>query len=489
MKNQKGNNKNPMNKKPTNKKRDLKKQHLRSEGGKKGVKEQEELTCVYMNEEGKGVAKYCDSDVIIPGLLKGERALVELTRRRGFYTGKALKIYEASNERRKAPCAYYEKCGGCQLQHLSYDGQATYKQETVEGLMKKYGKVNPIIKMDNPFEYRNKSHATFGEDKNGKIISGIYQEYTHKLIFVDKCMIQDPIADAIVNTIRGLMPSFKMRAFNEEFGKGFLRHVLIRKGFSSGEVMVVLVVTDQKFPGKTNFVKALLKEHPEISTIVLNINDRNTSLVLGNIEKVIYGKGRIVDTLCDTTFTLSPKSFYQINPPQTEKLYNKSIEMANLSGNEVIVDAYSGIGTISLILAKKVKQVIGVELNKDAVKDANYNAKMNNIHNVNFIQEDAGAFMVKLAEENQTVDVVFMDPPRSGSDERFLASVAKLNPKKIVYISCNPFTQKTDLEYLDGRGYKVKEIQPVDLFPQTFHVENIVLLEKQPFIKKNKNRK
>lgn len=478
MKKQQGNNKRSMPQKPTNKKRDLKKQHLRSEGGKRGIKEQVELTCVYMNEEGKGIAKYSESDVIVPGLLKGEKALVELTRRRGFYTGKVLKIYENSNDRRKAPCPYYDKCGGCQLQHLSYEGQAAYKQETVEGLMKRFGSVNPIIKMDNPFEYRNKSHATFGEDKNGKLVSGIYQEYTHKLTPVEKCMIQAPIADAIVNTIREMMPSFKMRAFNEEYGKGFLRHVLIRNGFTSGEVMVVLVVTDQKFPGKNNFVKALLKAHPEISTIVLNVNDRNTSLVLGHTEKVIYGKGRIMDTLCDTSFTLSPKSFYQINPPQTEKLYNKSLEMAGLTGKETVVDAYSGIGTISLILAKKAKHVIGVELNKDAVRDANVNAKINKVENVQFIQEDAGAFMVKLAEERQPVDVVFMDPPRSGSDERFLASVAKLSPKKIVYISCNPFTQKRDLEYLDGRAYKVKEIQPVDLFPQTFHVENIVLLEK-----------
>lgn len=486
MKKQNSKGKSSMIQKPTNKKRDLKKQHLRGEGGKRGFKEQVELTCVYMNEEGKGIAKYNNSDVIIPDMLKGERGLIELTRRRGFFTGKFLKVYEASKERRKPPCPYYGKCGGCQLQHLSYDGQAAYKQETVAGLMKRFGQVNPIIKMDDPFEYRNKSHATFGEDKNGTIISGIYQEYTHKLVPVEKCMIQSPIADAIVNTIRGLMPSFKMRAFNETYEKGFVRHVLVRNGFATGEVMVVLVVTDQLFPGKTNFVKALLKEHPEITTIILNVNDRKTSMVLGNVEKVIYGKGRISDTLCETTFTLSPKSFYQINPPQTEKMYNKSIEMANLKGDEVVIDAYSGIGTISLILAKKVKRVIGVELNRDAVKDANVNAKLNNVKNVQFVQEDAGAFMVKLADENKNVDVLFMDPPRSGSDERFLASVAKLYPKKIVYISCNPFTQKKDLEYLDGRGYKVKEIQPVDLFPQTFHVENIVLLEKTGPDKKKK---
>ena len=470
--------------KKVNKKREVKQQHLRSEGGKRGIKEQVELKCITMNEEGKGIAKHSGSEVIVPGLVKGEKAIVELTRRRGFYTGTVVKMIESSKDRVTPPCPHYDKCGGCQLQHLSYDGQAAYKKETVEKLMSKFGPTNDILKMDSPFEYRNKSHATFGEDKRGKVISGIYQEYSHRLIPIEKCMIQDPLADAIVNTIRDMMPSFRMRAFNEDYGKGFLRHVLVRKGFNSGEVMVVLVVTEHKFQGKNNFVKALLKAHPEITTIVMNINERNTSLVLGNAEKVLYGKGRISDTLCETRFSLSPKSFYQINPPQTERLYKKSIEMAKLTGKELVVDAYSGIGTISLVLAKNAKEVIGVELNRDAVKDAKFNAKANNITNVQFVQDDAGAFMVKLAEQNEKIDVVFMDPPRSGSDERFLASVAKLSPKKVVYISCNPHTQKRDLEYMVGRGYKVKEIQPVDMFPQTFHVENIVLLEKESTPKK-----
>lgn len=463
----------------TNKKRDLKQQHLGRGEGKKNQKEQVELKCIGMNEEGKGLSKFSGSEVVIPGMVTGEKAIVELTRRRGFYTGDLVKLTQTSKDRIKPPCPHYEKCGGCQLQHISYEGQSKYKQETVEKLMKKYGRPQAILTMETPFEYRNKSHSTFGEDKNGKLISGIYQEYSHRLISVERCMIQDPKADAIVNTIRDLMPSFKMRAFNEEYGKGFLRHVLIRKGFNSGELMVALVVTEHKFQGKNNFVKALLKAHPEITTIVMNINDKNTSMVLGNAEKVLYGKGRIKDTLCGIEFSLSPKSFYQINPPQTERLYKKSIQMANLKGNETVIDAYSGIGTISLVLAKQVKQVVGVELNKDAVKDAIYNAKANDIKNAKFVQDDAGAFMVKLAEQNEKIDVVFMDPPRSGSDERFLASVAKLKPKKVVYISCNPHTQKRDLDYITSRGYVVKGIQPVDMFPQTFHVENIVVLERK----------
>ncbi|MBN2897487.1 MAG: 23S rRNA (uracil(1939)-C(5))-methyltransferase RlmD [Clostridia bacterium] len=455
------------------------KQHLRSEGGKKGMKEQVELTCVAMNEEGRGIAKHSGSDVIIQGMITGEVAIVELTRRRGFYTGKIVKLLSKSKDRVQPPCPYYEACGGCQLQHLSYEGQALYKHDFVSKLMTKYGYTEPILKMETPFAYRNKCQAAFGEDKRGNIISGIYQEYSHRLVSIERCLIQDPQADAIINTIRGLMPSFKMRAYNEDFGKGFLRHVLVRKGFASGEIMVVMVVTEHKFQFKNHFIEALLKVHPEITTVVMNINDRDTNMVLGNAEKVLYGKGFIKDTLCGIEFTLSPRSFYQINPAQTARLYQRAIEMAALTGKETVIDAYSGIGTISLSLAKKAKQVIGVELNKDAVKDAINNAKNNKINNVRFVQGDAGAFMVKMADHNEKVDVVFMDPPRGGSDERFLASVAKLKPEKIVYISCNPVTQKRDLEYLIGRGYKVEEIQPVDMFPHTFHVETVVKLQRQ----------
>ena len=275
------------------------------------------------------------------------------------------------------------------------------------------------------------------------------------------------------------MKSFKLWPYQEDSQEGFLRHILVKTGFVSNEVMVVLVVASQVFPGKNNFVKALLKQHPEITTIIMNINNRKTSVVLGNTEKILFGKGYIEDTLCGRVFQISPKSFYQINPLQTEVLYGKAIEIAKLKGSEVVLDAYCGIGTISLIVSDKVKSVIGVELNKDAVNDAIKNAKRNKVSNALFYNEDAGNFMVDLARKNQSMDIVFMDPPRSGSDETFLASLIKLGPKKVVYISCNPITQERDLRYLTKHGYTVTEIQPVDMFPQTFHVECVVSLEKK----------
>lgn len=381
-------------------------------------------------------------------------------------------------KRVKPPCPYFGKCGGCQLQDISNEDQARYKQTQVEDLMGHYCKVNDILTMEDPYYYRNKIHSTFSYDKKGKIISGFYQEGSHDVIDIDKCIIQDRKADEIIGTIKGLMRSFKMKPYDEDKREGFLRHVLIKRGFATGQIMVVLVVSNKIFPGKKNYIKALRKEHPEISTILMNINNRKTSVVLGNEEIVLYGRGYIEDVLCGVRFQISAKSFYQVNPIQTEVLYNKAIEMAELTGDETVIDAYCGIGTIGLIVSSKVKNVIGVELNKDAVKDAIKNARGNNIKNAYFYNDDAGDFMVKLADEGKKVDLVIMDPPRAGSDEKFLSSLVKLSPEKVVYVSCNPETQARDLKYLVKNGYKVKEIQPVDMFPQTDHVECIALLQK-----------
>ena len=375
-------------------------------------------------------------------------------------------------------CGVYGSCGGCQLQHLTYEGQLRYKDHKINQLLGAYGKVQPIVGMDNPLHYRNKVHATFSYDKKGKIISGIYEEESHHVIPVTNCEIQNSVANKIINTIRELMPSFKMMPYDEDFGTGFLRHVLIRRGHVSGEVLVVLVAGRPVMPSKNNFVKALLERHPEITSVVLNINSRRTSMVLGNQETVLYGKGTIEDTLCGTVFRLSPKSFYQVNSVQTEKLYNKAIELAGLTGTETVLDAYCGIGTIGLIASKKAKEVIGVELNKDAVKDAIYNAKYNHIDNARFYQADAGDFMVALAEEKEKIDVVFMDPPRSGSDEPFLASLVKLAPKTVVYVSCGPESLARDLKYLTANGYKVQSMHAFDMFPMTEHVECVILMQR-----------
>ena len=375
-------------------------------------------------------------------------------------------------------CQYAKKCGGCDYQGLSYEKQLKEKQEYVRKNVGEFCKVLPIIGMEHPYHYRNKVHAVFDIAKGGSVISGVYKAGTHDVVNIDSCQIEDETADAIIHDIRGLLRSFKIKTYDEDTGYGLLRHVLVRRGFHSGEVMVVLVLGSPILPSKNNFVKALRKLHPEITTVVLNVNDKKTSMVLGEKETVIYGKGYIEDTLCGCTFRISPKSFYQVNPVQTEILYNKAITYAGLTGKEKVIDAYCGTGTIGLIAASKAKEVIGVELNRDAVKDAVINAKRNNIKNEQFYNADAGKFMVELSEQNKKVDVVFMDPPRAGSDEAFLSSVVKLAPKKVVYMSCNPETLARDLKYLTRHGYQAVECQPCDMFPFTKHVECVCLLTK-----------
>jgi 23S rRNA (uracil1939-C5)-methyltransferase len=386
---------------------------------------------------------------------------------------------DKENNKEKLSCPVMKKCGGCQIQHQSYDKQLEEKQKLVNNLLSKYCEVENIIGMDNLYYYRNKVNATFDTDKKGNVISGIYEAGTHNVVPIDSCLIEDQRADKIIVTIRGMLKSFKIKTYNEDTGVGLLRHVLIRTGHKSGEIMVVMVLASHIFPSKNNFIKALLKIHPEITTIVMNINNKKTSMVLGEREQVLYGKGYIEDTLCGMVFKISPKSFYQINSVQTEVLYGKAIELASLKGNETIIDAYSGIGTIGLIASKQVKKVMGVELNRDAVKDAITNAKRNKVNNIYFYNLDAGEFMNQTAAEKQIVDAVFLDPPRSGSTEQFLNSMSIMNPKKIIYISCDPVTLERDLSYLTKRGYKAVKAIPVDMFPGTEHVECVIGMQRK----------
>ena len=381
-------------------------------------------------------------------------------------------------------CKVHKKCGGCRYQGVSYEEQLKIKEKMVGKLMGKFCKVYPIAGMENPYHYRNKVHAVFDRDRKGNIISGVYKEGTHQVIPVESCMIEDQLADQIIGTIRKLAKSFKIKTYDEDTGYGLLRHVLVKRGFATGQVMVVIVTGSPVFPSRNNFVKALLKEHPEITTIVHNINDKRTSMVLGDREKTMYGKGYIEDILCGKKFRISAKSFYQVNPVQTEVLYKKAIEAAGFTGTEYVIDAYCGIGTIGMIACDYVDSVIGVELNKDAVRDAIGNAKGNQIKNIRFVCDDAGRFMVKMAaaaERDKSVrlpDVVLMDPPRSGSDEAFLRSMVKMGPEKVVYVSCNPETLERDVRWLEKHGYKAKGVWPVDMFPFTEHIECVCLLVK-----------
>lgn len=390
-------------------------------------------------------------------------------------------------EEKVTKCSVSKKCGSCQYQGVPYKEQLSAKQKRMKKLLGKFANVKPIIGMDDPFYYRNKVHAVFDRDKKGNIICGTYEAKTHKVVPIEECMIEDKISQEIIRTIRDMLKSFRIKTYDEDTGYGLLRHVLVRRGFSTDEIMVVLVIGSPIFPSKNNFVKALKKKYPQITTVVLNVNAKKTSMVLGERDIVIYGKGYIRDTLCGCTFRISPQSFYQVNPVQTEILYKTAIEYAGLGRKETVIDAYCGIGTIGLVAAKRAKNVIGVELNPDAVRDARINAKENKITNARFYQGDAGEFMENMAENGEHADVVFMDPPRTGSDKKFMTSVIKLNPSRIVYISCGPETLARDLEYLTKHGYDVRKIQPVDMFSFTDHCENICLLTKK-FEKQTKNQ-
>lgn len=397
-------------------------------------------------------------------------------------TGNIMKQNKLNQPERRASnsflCRYHKKCGGCKYIGQEYALQLKEKQRMVSKLLSSHCKVMPIIGMENPYHYRNKVHAAFGRNRKGEVISGIYETDSHRIIDIDKCMIENEKADEIIQDIKALLKSFKIKIYDEDTGYGLLRHVLIRTGHMTGQIMVVLVLSSPILPSKNNFVKAIRKLHPEISTVIINVNDKKTSMVLGERDIVVYGKGFIEDNLCGRKYRISPQSFYQINSVQTEVLYNKAVEYAGLTGEEKVIDAYSGIGTIGITASAYAREVLCVELNEEAVKDARENARLNGVKNVRFVWEDAGKFMVKMAGQGMTADVVFMDPPRAGSDEKFLLSLVKLAPERVVYISCNPVTLKRDIRFLEKRGYKAVEACPVDMFPFCEDVECIVWMSK-----------
>lgn len=386
------------------------------------------------------------------------------------------KAFSKEAKKNRSQCPVFRKCGGCQLLDMPYKKQLELKQKQLETLLKPFCRLEAMIGMEDPYHYRNKVHAVFDHDKKGNPFSGVYEANSHRVVPVESCLIEDEKADEIIGTIRGMLKSFKIRTYDEDTGYGLLRHVLIRRGFTTGEIMVVLVTASPIFPSKNNFVKALRDKHPEITTVIQNVNGRGTSMVLGDKEHVLYGKGYIEDILCGYRFRISSKSFYQVNPVQTEILYKKAIEAAGLTGKERVIDAYCGIGTIGIVASQYAKEVIGVELNRDAVKDAIENAKLNDVSNVKFYCNDAGKFMENMAESGEHADVVFLDPPRSGSTVEFIDSVAKLKPAKVVYVSCGPETLARDLELFRKRGYEARKGWGIDLFPMTAHVEAVIMM-------------
>ena len=375
-------------------------------------------------------------------------------------------------------CKLYKQCGSCAYLDLDYKLQLEKKKNYVTDLFKKeklnFVKVHDVLGAKDPFHYRNKIIIGF----NQKGEPGLYEENSHRIIPYESCLLHDEVSDQVIQELTRLFRKYRISIYNEDKRKGFLRHVLIRRGVVTNQTMVVLVTTSLVFPGSKDFVRELIKAVPSVKTVVLNLNTRKTSIVLGNEEKVLYGKGFIEDTLCGLTFKISPKSFYQINHDQCEVLYNKALDLVKLTKKDVVIDTYCGIGTIGMVASKKVNQVLGVELNKDAIRDAKVNARMNRISNIDFVQADATKFMVELAKENVEMDVLIMDPPRSGTTKEFIQAVNKLKPKRIVYISCDPSTQVRDLVQFKKIGYNFNEVFPVDLFPYTKHVETVCLLSK-----------
>ena len=377
-------------------------------------------------------------------------------------------------------CTNYKlKCGGCPLLNQPYPDQLKHKQQLEQRLLGRFAPVSPVLGQAEPWHYRNKAIATFATGPRGRLTCGIYAAGTHRVLPYTDCLLQDTVINQTIAAVLEAARACRWPAFEEDRGTGLLRHVLVRRGKTSGQVLVVLVTAQENLPGSRNFVKALREKAPWVTSVVQNCNPRRTSAVLGSDVRTLYGPGKITDTLCGLQFAISPRSFYQVNPEQTEVLYAKAIEFAALTGKETVIDAYCGIGTIGLCAAGRAKQVIGVERNPDAVRNACANAAANKINNARFICADATDWMRAAAQPNSGLphpDVVFLDPPREGSTPACIDAVAAMNPKRVVYVSCNPETLARDLTHLTRRGWKALKIQPVDMFPHTEHVETVVLL-------------
>lgn len=377
-----------------------------------------------------------------------------------------------------ARCLYEKRCGGCSYSGLPYAEQLRRKERSAEKLLGKFCRLEPIIAAEEPLYYRNKVTASFGF-QNKKLVLGVYERDSHKIVPIDHCRIQNRTADRIIHVIRDLAVSFRLKAYDEDLRIGVLRHVLVRTSEATGQVMVVLVTATPIFPGSKNFAAALRQRCPEITTIVQNINPQKTNIILGERDKILYGKGYIEDELLGLRFRLSPASFYQVNAKMTAKLYETALSFAALGSSDTVLDAYCGVGTIGMAASKYAGQVVGVELNKAAVRDAIANAKRNGIENIRFFAGDAGEFLEQIAASGEKLDVVLLDPPRSGSTERFLSSACKVKPRRIVYVSCNPETLARDLQFLKRWNYHCERLVPLDNFPLTEHLECVALLGKK----------
>ncbi|ELC8386782.1 23S rRNA (uracil(1939)-C(5))-methyltransferase RlmD [Clostridium perfringens] len=438
--------------------------------------------------EGEGIAKIDNKyPIFIEGALKGEKVKVRIVKvNKNFAYGKLIEVLEASEERVNPPCAIYKRCGGCKIQHASYKAQLDFKWDRVKDCVSKIGKLDPsIVKyplgMEEPWRYRNKVQLPIGLI-NGEVKIGFFAPRSHDIIDMESCLIQDEIGDKVVKLTREWIEKFNIRPYNvdgEYDEKGIVRHIMIRRGFTTNEVMIVLVTNGEKLPHKEEFVDLMVKNIPGIKSVIQNINSKKTNVILGLESKTLWGEDTISDYIGDFRFNISPLSFFQVNPIQTEVLYGKALEYANLTGNEEVFDAYCGTGTITLFLSQKAKKVYGVEIIPQAIDNAWINAKENKVDNVEFFVGESEVVIPDLINKGVKADVVVVDPPRKGCDKKLLDAITNIDAKKIVYVSCDPSTLGRDLAILEENGYKTLEVQPVDMFPNTSHVENVAKLIKK----------
>ncbi len=436
-----------------------------------------------LTHEGHGVVKFDRYPIFVPNALINEKIDFKVIKvKKNFAIGKLIDIKEKSEDRIEPPCVYYDKCGGCQLQHMTYQAQLEMKKAQVVNLFQRKAGfkdtiIHDTIGMDNPWYYRNKSQIPVGKNSENKVITGFYRQRSHDIIDMDECLIQDQMHQEVINNLKAWFNELNVSVYNEYKKQGLMRHVVIRTGHHSRELMVIFVTNGKKFKQSDILTERLKQHFPDIVSIKHNVNDTHSNVIMGQHSYTLYGKDEIIDTLSDVTFKINDQSFYQINSVQTEKLYQRAIDYAELQGEETVLDTYCGIGTIGLYMAPQAKHVYGVEVVPEAIADAQQNATINQFENTTFVCGKAEEVILKWKAEGIKPDVVMVDPPRKGCDETFLETLLTLNPKKIVYISCNPSTQQRDAQIL-AQQYKLTQITPVDMFPHTTHVETVAQFER-----------
>lgn len=440
-------------------------------------------TVVDLTYQGNGVVKIDDFPVFVPNALPGEKVLVKVTKVTSHFAwGRVMEWKSKSPDRVDVKDKKYIQTGIAPLGHLKYAAQLKFKQHQIQELLEKAHldeiEVLPTLGMDQPYHYRNKAQVPV-KSIHGQLQTGFYKRGSHTLVPIEDFYIQDPKIDQAIVVVRDLLRKYHVTPYDERTGKGVLRTVMVRRGYYSHEIMVVLVTNTKRLPMADQIVAGIIDGVPEVKSIIQNINDKKTNRLLGDQNKTLWGAAEIHDQLLGIDFAISPLSFYQVNPQQTERLYQTAIDNAGLDGSQTVIDAYCGIGTISLAVAKHAQQVYGVEIVPAAIEDAKHNAKRNKIKNAQFVVAKAEEQFAKWQAQGLKPDVVIVDPPRKGLAESLIEATGKMAPKKVIYVSCNPATLVRDIQRFNEQGYRVtKPIQPVDQFPQTTHVESVTVLER-----------